>query len=75
MPNYAMDAQVDALTLKKGSLSASIKALDAFLIVRVLTRRPIAHTAMHRTAGSSTCLESLVGPDLRKCLSSASRQG
>lgn len=74
-PNWAMEEQADARTLKKGSPKASIKILAAFLIVTVEARRPIAQTAMHLTAGSSTALEIFVGPDFLRFLIRASRQG
>ena len=74
-PNCAIEEQADARTLKNGSLRASISIFEAFLIVTVEANRPMAHTAMHRTAGSSTDFEILVGPDFRKFLISESRQG
>ena len=74
IPNYAIDAHADALTLKNGSLSASISALEALLMVCALTNLPIAHTDMHLTAGSSTYLDNFVGPDFLKCFKSESKQ-
>lgn len=61
--------------MKNGSLRLSISVLDAFLIVNVLDNRPIAHTDMHLTAGSSTCFcfYYFEGPDLRKILIRGSR--
>ena len=74
-PNWAIEEHAEALTLKKGSLRASIKIFEAFLIVAVEANLPMAHTAMHLTAGSSTDFEILVGPDFRKFLISESKQG
>ena len=70
-----MEEQAEARTLKNGSPSASIKIFEAFFMVSVLERRPIAQTAMHLTAGSSDYFLLLVGPDFRRFLISASRQG
>ena len=70
-----MEEHAEARTLKNGSAKASIKIFDAFLMVSVLVRRPIAHTAIHLTAGSSVYFLLLVGPDFRRFLISASRQG
>ena len=70
-----MEEQADALTLKKGSPKASIRIFEAFLIVTVEASLPMAHTAMHLTAGSSTDFEILVGPDFLKFLISESRHG
>lgn len=70
-----MDEQAEALTLKNGSPKASIKIFEAFLIVTVEASLPIAQTAMHLTAGSSTDLEIFVGPDFLKFFISESRHG
>ena len=61
--------------MKNGSPSASISILEAFLIVVVEANLPIAQTAMHLTAGSSTDLEIFVGPLFLRFLMRESRQG
>ena len=74
-PNWAIEEQALARTLKKGSPRASIRIFDDFLIVTALANLPMAHTAMHLTAGSSTVLEVFVGPDLLRFFSSESKHG
>ena len=74
-PNWAIEEQALARTLKKGSPRASIRIFDDFLIVTALANLPMAHTAMHLTAGSSTVFEVFVGPDLLRFFSRESRQG
>ena len=69
-----MDEHADALTLKNGSPSASTSVFAPLRIVSVLVSLPMAQIAMHLTAGSSTCFDSFVGPDLRRFFSKESKQ-